>query len=83
MAYVLATFAVFGLVMAGMAIGVIFGHRSLRGSCGGLNALGVRVGGTACECGGQPDNCHMLAGPPPPAVLRQTNRHAAGLIDLD
>jgi uncharacterized protein len=82
MGYVLATFAVFGLVMAGMAVGVIFSRRPLRGSCGGLNALGVRVGETACECGGQADSCHMLAGPSPAAVLRQANRRADGLIDV-
>ncbi len=39
---VLATFVLLALVMAGMAVGVIFSNRSLRGSCGGT--------GRACSC---------------------------------
>lgn len=36
----LATFIVFGLVVVGMALGVILMGRSIKGSCGGLNAIG-------------------------------------------
>ncbi|MEL6643763.1 MAG: (Na+)-NQR maturation NqrM [Pseudomonadota bacterium] len=36
----LATFVVFGVVVVGMALGVIFMGRSIKGSCGGLNAIG-------------------------------------------
>lgn len=36
------TAAFFALVMAAMAVGVIFSNRSLRGSCGGT--------GQGCEC---------------------------------
>ena len=39
---VLATFVLVALVIAGMAVGVIFSNRSLRGSCGGT--------GRACSC---------------------------------
>ena len=35
----LLTFALFGLVMLGMAVGVIFSGRRIKGSCGGLNAI--------------------------------------------
>ena len=38
----LATALIFGLAMAGMAIGVIVSNRELQGSCGGT--------GKACSC---------------------------------
>lgn len=43
MNYFLLTFAFLLLVMAAMAIGVIFGRRAIKGSCGGL-------GGANCAC---------------------------------
>lgn len=49
------TFVVMLLLVAGMAIGVIFGRRPIAGSCGGMKALGLDVG---CEvCGGDPNRC--------------------------
>ncbi|MFW2542000.1 (Na+)-NQR maturation NqrM [Primorskyibacter sp. 2E107] len=35
----LLTFGLFALVMAGMAVGVMFSGRTIKGSCGGLNAI--------------------------------------------
>ncbi len=47
--------AVIGLVIAGMAIGVMMGRQPIKGSCGGMGALGID---TACEiCGGDPRRC--------------------------
>jgi hypothetical protein len=47
--------AVMGLVVAGMAIGVMMGRQPIKGSCGGMGALGID---TACEiCGGDPRRC--------------------------
>lgn len=40
-------FIVLALVMALMAIGVMFGRKPLQGSCGGLGAVGVEK---ACGC---------------------------------
>lgn len=55
MSMFLVSVLVFGLVMAGMAIGVIMGRQPIKGSCGGMGALGID---TACEiCGGDPQRC--------------------------
>ena len=46
---------VIGLVMAAMAVGVINGRSPIKGSCGGMGALGID---TSCEiCGGDPGRC--------------------------
>jgi hypothetical protein len=46
---------VFGLVIAAMAVGVIAGRPPIKGSCGGMGALGVDA---ACDiCGGNPQRC--------------------------
>ncbi len=38
-----------GLVMLAMSIGVIFGNRQIKGSCGGLNNLKKVLGFTPCD----------------------------------
>ena len=44
-----------GIVMAAMAVGVIMGRGPIKGSCGGMGALGID---TACDiCGGDPKRC--------------------------
>ena len=55
MTFFLIRMLVIGLVMAGMAVGVIAGRAPIKGTCGGMGALGVD---TACElCGGDPRRC--------------------------
>ena len=55
MALFFISILVVALVIAGMAIGVIMGRPPIKGSCGGLGALGVDQ---ACElCGGDPRRC--------------------------
>ena len=55
MAMFLISTLVIGLVIAGMAIGVIMGGSPIKGSCGGMGALGID---TACDiCGGNPQMC--------------------------
>ena len=62
----IAAFLAFGLVMAAMAVGVIFGTRQIKGSCGGLNSLASKVGLPLCECGGDPKECKMIRVEEPP-----------------
>ncbi len=46
---------VIAIVIAAMAVGVMFGRPPIKGSCGGMGALGID---TACEiCGGDPQRC--------------------------
>lgn len=55
MTVLLLTMLVFGLVVAGMAVGVMAGRGPIKGSCGGMGALGID---TACDlCGGDPKRC--------------------------
>lgn len=55
MTTVLLTIVVMMILMAGMAIGVIFGREPIKGSCGGLNNAGVEE---ECEiCGGDTKRC--------------------------
>lgn len=51
----LISVVVFVLVMAGMAIGVIYGRKPLKGTCGGLNNVGMQ--GTCEICGNDPAKC--------------------------
>ena len=55
MTTVLLAFLIMLLLVAGMAVGVLFGRKPISGSCGGMKALGMDM---ACEiCGGDPDRC--------------------------
>ena len=54
------TFAFLLIVVAGMAVGVISSNKPIKGSCGGIQALGL---GGECEiCGGNPDKCEEESG---------------------
>jgi hypothetical protein len=47
--------AVVLVLVAGMAVGVLMGREPIKGSCGGIAALGID---TECEiCGGNPHLC--------------------------
>lgn len=50
---------VFAILVAGMAVGVIFANKPIAGSCGGLNTLGMKEN---CEiCGGDDIVCEEEA----------------------
>ncbi|REH37858.1 hypothetical protein DFR26_1642 [Paraperlucidibaca baekdonensis] len=52
----LVSFVVIALVVVGMAVGVMNGREPIKGSCGGLNRLGMRDG--ECPiCGDNPTLC--------------------------
>ncbi|MCA0901451.1 (Na+)-NQR maturation NqrM [Microbulbifer agarilyticus] len=52
--YILA-FVVVALVITGMALGAIVQNKPLKGSCGGLNNIGMKEN---CDiCGGDDDEC--------------------------
>lgn len=49
------TIFIIGFLFAGMSIGVILQNKPIKGTCGGLNALGMD---TDCEiCGGDLSKC--------------------------
>lgn len=51
----LLTVLIMGLIMAGMAVGAMAGRGPLKGSCGGLSAVGIEG---RCEiCGDDPNRC--------------------------
>ena len=51
----LLTFVVVSLLVAGMAIGAMMGRGPIKGTCGGMSALGMD---TACDiCGGDTTKC--------------------------
>jgi hypothetical protein len=55
MTTLLITILIMAMIVGGMAIGVIFGREPIKGSCGGLNNVGVEED---CEiCGGNPAKC--------------------------
>lgn len=48
------------LLILAMSVGVIFSNKPIKGSCGGMSALGMEV---ACEiCGGDKNKCEKEEG---------------------
>ena len=51
----LISFIVFAFILTAMAVGVIVGREPIKGSCGGIGALGIDQ---SCEiCGGDRTRC--------------------------
>ena len=51
---IILALAVFGIAFIGMAIGVIFSNKSLKGSCAGIGAI---FGSSACEICEKKNRC--------------------------
>lgn len=67
----LLSFLIMGLIVAGMAIGAMAGRGPLKGSCGGLSAVGIEG---KCEiCGDDPSRCEEQT--------ESTAQSAAGFYD--
>ncbi len=65
------------LIVAGMAVGVLFGRKPIAGSCGGMKALGLD---SECEvCGGNPDACDRAENPLPRVSARQVEAASLGV----
>ena len=59
MTTILFAFGLMLLVVAAMALGVVFGRQPIKGSCGGMSAVGIDA---ECEiCGGNPARCDAPA----------------------
>ncbi len=55
MTTLLLAFGAMLIIIGGMAVGVIFGRQPIKGSCGGMSAVGIDA---ECEiCGGNPARC--------------------------
>ena len=44
------SFAIFGLVIGGMAVGVMAGRQPIKGSCGGVNGKGCELCSNRGSC---------------------------------
>lgn len=63
------------VIVAAMAVGVVFGRKPISGSCGGMKALGMDV---ECEiCGGNPTLCDSSVDTP--AAGKPPSERAQGL----
>ncbi|HEX4975895.1 MAG TPA: (Na+)-NQR maturation NqrM [Pseudomonadales bacterium] len=52
---IILVFIIMGLAILAMAVGVIFKRKPISGTCGGLNAIGLKG---ECEiCGGNAEKC--------------------------
>lgn len=55
MTTVFLSFALLMCVIIAMSVGVLLGRKPIKGSCGGMSALGMK---TSCDiCGGKPSSC--------------------------
>ncbi|MCH8496839.1 MAG: (Na+)-NQR maturation NqrM [Marinobacter sp.] len=48
-------FLIVGILLAGMSIGVIMGREPIKGTCGGIGAMGMD--GSCDLCGGDTNKC--------------------------
>ena len=55
MTIMLITFGAFLILIAAMAVGVIFSNKPIKGSCGGLSSLGLKDNCVICGGGDKND----------------------------
>ena len=75
MSLYILSFIVFFALFCAMSIGVIMGRSPIKGSCGGMSALGLD---TECEiCGGNPARCENQVTTAPREAVRELSYDAA------
>ena len=57
MAEIILSIIIFGLLVAGMAVGVLMGRKPIAGSCGGVGAALGEDNYTCDICGDDPNMC--------------------------
>ncbi len=67
MIILIITFCAFLLIIAGMAIGAIVANKPIKGSCGGLSALGLKE--NCLICGGGNSKAPTARSSKPPEDL--------------
>lgn len=72
------TFVLLALVMTGMALGVIFAGKTIKGSCGGLNAISGADKCVVCSKDVDPDSPlrERLQCPRAAKILAEVNKDA-------
>jgi hypothetical protein len=55
----LLSFGVIAIMVAGMAIGVMFKRKPIQGSCGGLNAVSGADHCVVCKRPNDPNSCYQ------------------------
>jgi hypothetical protein len=63
MVEVLLAIIIFGLLIAGMAVGVLMGGKPIAGSCGGVGAALGEENYTCDICGDDPKKCNEQDNP--------------------
>lgn len=69
-----AALVIVGILFAGMAIGVIVANKPVKGSCGGLSAVGLD--GSCDICGRNPAECDTPEGREAAERARDLSRNA-------
>ena len=62
MAEIILSIIIFGLLVTGMAVGVLMGRKPIAGSCGGVGAALGEDNYTCDICGDDPNKCDEQSG---------------------